>query len=1525
MTKLHSELLRKNGETGDLIPGGTFRLRFDATDEPFIKPHFSALLDLAKQEPEKILANEAIEVDFIITQVDGDHITGTYTEALANTEDLLIEQHIDYDAEVPDPVKEVPLVLPDTLSEAALTAATKLADNSYPEPGHVKISGGKHAANFVEAGIITFEVDKWKGDQHKERTSWIVYSGHSSDTPILYYQFENNSSEKSDVNKKGFTREIDFSKLPLGKYRVEAIGKWGLWHADHKKNRFGIAIDPKKKRAEYAYTDIESTADRLTDITTGDDKLIAPDEQVTFSTGSLFNDANSLVGMTWTVSNAQGETMQNQTTGVQTSSISLKFPTPGGNTVQEYTLKATSGSGLTTERKIQVNFLKRKGEAELVDRNIPKDQRTRAGAKTIAIIAGPHSGTNVGLRPVTFKVTSPDKDADFSWIVYQGKDAAYPIDIQFDYGREFAVDFSKLPEGDYMVEAFGRVSQWHSNHGEDRFGEPVKPSTIFAKMKVTSKPNVLENVNSKNLLKGEKSKQWETNWGVPVVFDADLLFDFDEDIAQLTWEITDKENIPLYEDQTLAAKGNAHPTFNFDQPTADTEYTLKLTLNGVSKTQKFIVVAQAYVKNIQLTGDANKFVYSQQRTLNFSVKDYTQQQANVSDKAKVKWVRVFFPDIHYEDYKSEQLVYTYKAGTITSATFGSHTTTNLQVFEGKGEKLDVAAGIPETTATASPYKKGLYFVEAYMNKPDGKKGAMDVYELARNEPSGISQYQVLGFNDYFQVPNMAFVRPGAEYFGFAVNAWQFGSALGEENNVKWALYDIEGTTLLKTFSEQGIAVPLNFGFLTVPDGESKDYVLKAYTGDVLRGASLKVRAAKPKILDMFYCDSTGRRIKECGVGDKVYMYAKTTGLEYEKVQINVFESDDWGDDLVKGQVVTVNEKGVIFQEIELTKTLLESYEGKENPFQLYLTLSFDKDSAIILPNESFSRDQVHYMEIESTLLDVTYDMKETDFGFFDSNWLPLKTAVKVGDKVKVRVRVTNVGTAKFHIYILDLNNKEMPLAESNTDLTATKEGYLEMEFVVPEGWYTGDGTTPRYFYPFARTTGWAVTIKPTLALTDVGKMLKVAKDPATTPVFEDNTEYADLPKSQTTTTDSKVPTSITLAFGSKVDQMFALKVVDISQRVQCDPNDLMAIINVESAGSFSPYKLEGSMNLKPKEDITDDDLANHAVGLIQFTGAAVKGLKNYTGVSYTKREIADMSAVEQLELVGRYIEMWKKINKLEGPLTLGDLYMIIFAPGKMVGGDDNTILYAAGTEEYNSNASLDTDKTDGGITKRELAARAYVSLQKGSESQNSQTFILTDITGDNHVYKVDISQHTNVKTNDPGADKNVFIYYVYDGGTLLGYHVMIRNSHGLLDFPYIGPNWNRFGDRDAGGDNFASEESAGAALGFFYSLPKIGFNEILTFNDISAFDKRDIGHDTHATGCDFDIRYPGCPAGGRYWYESVPTYGSEEAFVTVLESVLKVASEWKFENNYAYKYGIAHTRNTAFDVHDNHFHIGYKE
>lgn len=193
-----------------------------------------------------------------------------------------------------------------------------------------------------------------------------------------------------------------------------------------------------------------------------------------------------------------------------------------------------------------------------------------------------------------------------------------------------------------------------------------------------------------------------------------------------------------------------------------------------------------------------------------------------------------------------------------------------------------------------------------------------------------------------------------------------------------------------------------------------------------------------------------------------------------------------------------------------------------------------------------------------------------------------------------------------------------------------------------------------------------------------------------------------------------------------------------------------------------------------------------------------------------------------------------------------------------------------------------------------------------------------------YIIKVNAFNYQFVEQN---TSSKQYKYDVYLFDTLVKTYVLERNENGLLPFPETGPNWGRYGARDGGDDNYVAPAIAAPLLGFFYSLSQNGYNGKLYFNDISASDKRNIGHKGHVEGNDIDIRYPGSTdrAGAVLWSEAKRAYKDEKEFVTVLEGILNTASRWGFRNNYAFKKSIKNTLGISTFYHQNHFHLGLRE
>jgi hypothetical protein len=143
--------------------------------------------------------------------------------------------------------------------------------------------------------------------------------------------------------------------------------------------------------------------------------------------------------------------------------------------------------------------------------------------------------------------------------------------------------------------------------------------------------------------------------------------------------------------------------------------------------------------------------------------------------------------------------------------------------------------------------------------------------------------------------------------------------------------------------------------------------------------------------------------------------------------------------------------------------------------------------------------------------------------------------------------------------------------------------------------------------------------------------------------------------------ENKVPASFRADFINKV------KV--IAPRVGLDPNWLMAIMDFESAGTFSP-NITNSLGY---------------VGLIQLGASARKTL----GV--TKEQLKAMTAVEQLDYVEKYFNMYKGKYK-----SYVDAYFAVFFP-LAIGKPDDWIIQGGGLtakQVYDANPAFANVKDD---------------------------------------------------------------------------------------------------------------------------------------------------------------------------------------------------------------------------------------
>lgn len=113
-----------------------------------------------------------------------------------------------------------------------------------------------------------------------------------------------------------------------------------------------------------------------------------------------------------------------------------------------------------------------------------------------------------------------------------------------------------------------------------------------------------------------------------------------------------------------------------------------------------------------------------------------------------------------------------------------------------------------------------------------------------------------------------------------------------------------------------------------------------------------------------------------------------------------------------------------------------------------------------------------------------------------------------------------------------------------------------------------------------------------------------------------------------------------LLYQNKVSAAFIDKVIKISKNLNVDPNWIMALINFESAGTFSP-------GITNKLGYT---------GLIQFGTSAAADLGTTTA------KLRAMTAVEQLDWVEKYYKLWYKRLGIAKVDSFLDMYLVTFFP-----------------------------------------------------------------------------------------------------------------------------------------------------------------------------------------------------------------------------------------------------------------------
>lgn len=174
-----------------------------------------------------------------------------------------------------------------------------------------------------------------------------------------------------------------------------------------------------------------------------------------------------------------------------------------------------------------------------------------------------------------------------------------------------------------------------------------------------------------------------------------------------------------------------------------------------------------------------------------------------------------------------------------------------------------------------------------------------------------------------------------------------------------------------------------------------------------------------------------------------------------------------------------------------------------------------------------------------------------------------------------------------------------------------------------------------------------------------------------------------------------------IAWSTKVSEEFVSKVIagcKARNWYENAANDLMSCMCFETGGTFSPTIRNGA--------------GAYYFGLLQFGKAAA------TDMGTTVDDLIKLSAIEQLDWVFKYFDMWAKRGKRLSRLE--DFYLTIFYPAA-VGKKADEVIFRADVEKeklgYTQNRGFDFNK-DGKITVGEINDRLYKVYYDGMLPSN---------------------------------------------------------------------------------------------------------------------------------------------------------------------------------------------------------------
>ena len=537
---------------------------------------------------------------------------------------------------------------------------------------------------------------------------------------------------------------------------------------------------------------------------------------------------------------------------------------------------------------------------------------------------------------------------------------------------------------------------------------------------------------------------------------------------------------------------------------------------------------------------------------------------------------------------------------------------------------------------------------------------------------------------------------------------------------------------------------------------------------------LKPTASKIGQIDKVVLFNRGKKdVNKANYRDTLIAQAFCTGLFGQEIEFQLWEDDAPGEghnpEINKNNKIPrvykaiVNEKGIAEAKISLSadekvmrqianKYLMKGDKDEGANHEYYVTATHlgkgEKASQVNVnvANPDYKpKPKENTPKFPATPVSKTQKQPDTkgkiiDAYFVDANEKKL-TKVKIGDKIRVRVDSQNLKGKHIQYVVWEYDS-----ITSHDEVYRSAKIRVDYDSIVTSGftltnnvfskgmsgvWGDSDNEKQNYFIEVIRLE---ISGESKKFGVDSDGLMEVEK--LKSPAVVDKNNKQDTKGKCICQEQYK-----DLVWGGAVSCEFRKKVVQIclelwgEDRKMQMANGLMAVMNVETAGSFKAHQIMGK-SLQDVNSITKDDFwlykkdkngkiiskSSRAVGLIQFTQAALQAIgefKSGTGfdkLHELKLKLAKMGEVNQLDYVKKYFEDSK--SKIKSP---EDIYLHVFAP-KGVGKADDFVLYESGTEEYRQNASVDTKSTgehknDKKIQRSEILERYHNSIKEGENNK----------------------------------------------------------------------------------------------------------------------------------------------------------------------------------------------------------------